>query len=120
MDIISITKYILLYLGGTVCAENGTSVYSVFACSEFGSLGKCAGRINGNCNCPTTIVTNPPTVRPTSIVTIPPTRVPNVASPCIEGQQYCASQCECGMGYYECVNNAWLYRDLPSIIYLYI
>lgn len=112
-------KYIILFIGGTICAQNGTEIVLEFGCEEYGSAGICEGKITGDCQCvqPTGVtptVSPTSTQSPTSTIT-PPTIVPTVPGYCVDGEEFCSSQCECGTGYYTCSNGVWILRDLPRI-----
>lgn len=116
-------KYIIL--DGTICAQNTSTIIIEFACPEYGSAGRCEGRISGTCNCaiqptqgPTTYPTIQPTIQPSVLPTVP-TYVPTLITPqpgsCISGQQFCEEQCNCGSGYYECSDDRWVRFPMPSI-----
>lgn len=139
---------IIYFLAGVVCAQNGTTVSIEFGCEGYGDAELCQGRITGECNCyriPTVLPTgtiNPtafpttmnPTMNPTAFPTtmnptMNPTAFPTTMNPstepttnngrCLEGAQRCVSECNCGDGYYECVDGVWINRPLPCIILLY-
>lgn len=89
---------------GTICRQyNSTCIESVYGCPHYGSTGLCEGRITGTCPC----VANP-TVLPTLIY------APEQPTHCTTGNKRCISECSCGNGYQECINESWESRNLPT------
>lgn len=92
--------WIIYYIDGTVCAQDGSFISVESGCSHVGEIDICKGKVTGDCGCGTLT----PTVTPT---------VP--LGYCRDGERFCNSQCECGKGYYECAQGRWIERPLPSI-----